>query len=188
MGYLPRGPLAILKDSWCDQELPVSFDKNAQEYLKELYNKLEIAKTYATSHSQMEQERYATHYNLRSKEKHFEVGEKVLIVMPDSTASRAFSKWTGPATVLEVLSPYSYIVDVAGTRFHCHANKLRKFHVRVESVAYDSLCFVNTCAVVYENDADFGDINVIPLSTEVRDSVSPSQMIDRTSISHLGKE
>ena len=112
----------------------------------------------------------------------------MLTLMPDSTASRAFSKWTGPATVLEVLSPYSYVVDVAGTRRHFHANKWRKFHVRVESVAYDLLCFVNTCAVAYENDADFADINVIPLSTEVCDPLSPSQMIDRTSISHLGKE
>ena len=75
-------------------------------------------------------------------------------------------------------------MDVAGTKRHFHANKLRKFHVRVESVAYDSLCFVNTCAVVYENDNDFGDINVIPLSTKVR----PSEMIDRTSINHLGRE
>jgi len=109
---------------------------------------------------------YAKHYNLPSKDKHFEVGEKVLILMPDSTASRAFSKWTGPATVVEVLSPYSYVEDVARARRHFLANKLRTFHVRVESVAYDSLCFVSTCAVVYENDNDFGDIDVIPLTVD----------------------
>ena len=29
-GFLPRGPLAILKDSWCGEEdLPVNFGKNA---------------------------------------------------------------------------------------------------------------------------------------------------------------
>ena len=77
-------------------------------------------------------------------------------------------------------------MDVAGTKRHFHANKLRKFHVRVESVAYDSLCFVNTCAVVYENDNDFGYVNVIPLSTKVSSPVRPSEMIDRTSINHLG--
>jgi len=66
-------------------------------------------------------------------------------------------------------------------------HNFRKFHVPVESVPYDSLCFVNTCAVVYENDNDFGEI-VIPLSTEVSSPVSPSEMIDRNSISHLGSE
>ena len=55
-------------------------------------------------------------------------------------------------------------------------------------MAYDSLSFVNTCAVVYENDDAFGDIDVIPLSTKVSDSMSPSQKIDRNSISHLGNE
>jgi len=59
----------------------------------------------------------------------------------------------------------------------CDCHNFRKFHVRVESVAYDSLCFVNTCAVVYEN----GEIDVIPLSTEVSSPVSPSEMTDRNS-------
>jgi len=82
------------------------------------------------------------------------------------------------------------VVDFAATKRHFHANKLHRFHVRVESVAYDSLCFVNTCAVVNvnENGNDFGDIGVIPLSTEVSSPVSPSQMIDRDSINHLGRE
>jgi len=33
----------------------------------------------------------------------------------------------------------AYIVDVDGVRKHFHANKLRKFHVRVDSVTCDSL-------------------------------------------------
>ena len=78
MGHLLRGPLAILKESWCgEKDLPVSFGKSAMEYLRDLHNKLEIAKLYAASHSEHEQNRYATHYNLRSRDKHFEVGEQV---------------------------------------------------------------------------------------------------------------
>jgi len=38
--------------------------------------------------------------------------------------------------------------------------------------------FVNTCAVVYENDNDFGNIDVITLSTKVSSRVRPSHMID----------
>ena len=73
----------------------------------------------------------------------------------------------GPATVVDVRSPYSYTVELDGVRRHFHANKLRKFHVRVDSVTCDSLDVlesqsVNTCAVVYENDTDFGQLNVIP--------------------------
>ena len=92
---------------------------------------------YAASHSEREQNRYASHYNLRSRDKHFDVNKQVLILMPDSTSSRTFSKWTGPATVAEVCSPYSYIVEVDAVHKHFHANKLCKFHVRVDSVTCD---------------------------------------------------
>ena len=117
---------------------PVSFGKNANEYLRELHDKLEIAKTYATSHAKREQDRYVSHYNLRSYDKHFDVGDQVLIFTPDSTTSHTFSKWTGPAIVVDIRSPYSYTVELDGVRRHFHANKLRKFHVRVDSVTCDS--------------------------------------------------
>ena len=87
-----------------EKALPVSLGKNAVEYLCELHD-LEIAKTYATSHAEREQNRYVTHYNLRSRDKHFECGEEVLILMPDISSSCLHSKWTGPATAVEVFSP-----------------------------------------------------------------------------------
>ena len=59
--------------------------------------------------------------------------------MPDISASRLFSTLTGPATVVEVLSPYSYIVEQHGVRKSFHANKLRKFHMRVNSAESPSL-------------------------------------------------
>ena len=109
MGYLPRRPLAILRDSWCgDKNLPVRFGKNANKYLRELHDKLEIARTYATSHAKREQVRYVSHDNWRSHDKHFDVGDQVMILTPDSTTSHSFSKWTGPATVVVIRSPYIY--------------------------------------------------------------------------------
>jgi len=70
LGFLPRGPLAILKDSWCgEKDLQVNFGKNATTYLRELHEKSEIAKSYAASHAEREQNRCAAHYNLRSRDK-----------------------------------------------------------------------------------------------------------------------
>ena len=72
--------------------------------------------------------------------------------------------------MVDVRSPYSYTVELEdGSRRIFHANKLRKFNVRVESVICDSLIeelepvTVNSCAVVYENDEDFGQLSMIPL-------------------------
>ena len=160
-----------MRESWCGEKaFPVSLGKNAVEYLRQLHGKLQVAKTYATSHTEREQKRNVSHYNLRSQDKHFECGERVLILTPDSSSSRLFSKWTGPATVVEVRSPYSYTVELDGVRKHFHANKLRKFHARVNYVECSSLLdeldrnSVNTCAMVYNSDKEFGDINVVPMN------------------------
>lgn len=59
-------------------------------------------------------------YNLRSKDISFSVGEKCIILIRDSTASKVFSKWKGPAEMIEVKSPYSYLVEFNGARYHVH--------------------------------------------------------------------
>jgi len=106
-----------------------------------------------------------------------------------------FSKWTGPGTVVQVRSPYSYIVEIDGVCRHFHANHLRKFHVRVESVVCDSLIedleskTVSTFAVVYENDTDFDHLYVVPSTlTPSSHFELPSKKIDQATVSHLNPE
>jgi len=167
--------------------------------------KLEIAAEYASSHSKVEQERYKKYYNLRSADKHFQIGDQVLVLIPDTTASKLFSKWSGPGVVKAVRSPYSYEVDLNGVVRHYHANKLRKYHVHVESVVYDTnaYCFSNvddnslpvdeergiaidSCAIVYENDDNFGHIVPAPFhSSDVIERELPSTKVDPKSLEHL---
>jgi len=46
-----------------------------------------------------EERRHVDRYNLRAREKSLTVGEYVLILQKDTTASKVFSKWIGPAVV-----------------------------------------------------------------------------------------
>ena len=105
----------------------MSFGKSAVEYLRDVQQKLEVAAEYASSHAEVEQERYRKYQNLRSADKHFEVGQQVLVLVliPDTTDSKLFSKCKGPATVVAVRSPYSYEVNLDGNVRHYHANHLR---------------------------------------------------------------
>ena len=230
MGTLPRGPLAVLRETWTgERDLPPNLGKSPTEYLKELHQNLEIAKRYAESHSRRMQDVYVQRYNKRSKDKQFQVGDRVLILQPDSTASRMFSRWKGPGEVVVRQSPYSYIVELDGTRYRLHANQLRKFHVKVDAVRVDSLglvgpdcvgltdvvltdvsslsseaCLgdvghvsapcvdetayrVTTCAIIHEEDADFGEIPSCkpPHDTNDSDNLLPSQRIDLNTLSHL---
>jgi hypothetical protein len=59
-GRLPRGPLAVLKETWCgERDFPLDFGKTPVQYLKELHEKLEIANCYAKSHTERAQQGYA---------------------------------------------------------------------------------------------------------------------------------
>ena len=197
---LPRGPLSVLKESWEGaRDLPFSVGKNAQDYLKEIKTRFETVRTFAESHGANAQLKYTNRYNLRSREKQFVVGDQVLILTPDSTASRMFSRWQGPATVIEVCASYSYVVELNGTRHHVHANRLKQFFVSTNAVTLcpdletisaetitddlNSVATVNGCAVITDLDHDFGDISTF--NTHHTENILPSRRIEQTQIAHL---
>jgi hypothetical protein len=79
--HLPRRPLAILKESYCGERVePVDLGRSTVQYLQELHKKLEIARENADVHTKTAQQRYVAYYNLKSRDKHFIVGDKVLIL------------------------------------------------------------------------------------------------------------
>ena len=62
----------MLKETWSGEvDLLLDLGKNVVDYMKDLQNKLIVTQTYAKSHTERAQARYAAHYNLRSKDKHF---------------------------------------------------------------------------------------------------------------------
>ena len=199
-GHLPRGPCAILKDVWTGKEdLPLCLGTSVAEYLQDLRDKLATANEYAAAHLQRSQQKWAARYNLRTRPKTFQLGDSVLILAPDSTASRLWSRWR-TASVVEVKSPYSYVVECDGKKYHVPVSKLRHYDVRCEHVNCHVLLFndshesdctssadVKKCAsVIYERDDDFGQVGYV--ETGLRDDCAvplPSQRIEPSKLSHL---
>jgi len=169
--------------------------QSTAEYLTELRNNLEVASAYATEHGKREQQRYVSRYNLRSREKKFDVGDQVLILIPDTTASKVFSRWQGPATVIEIRPHNSYLVELNGAHKHLHADKLRRYQINVGDVIVSPAdcnditaeISTNQCAIVYESDNDFGDISIID-SPKMETGLLPSQKIDPQKLKHLAPQ
>jgi len=184
-GRLPVGPISVLKNMWINEDdFPARKNKSTAEFLKDLRDKLEIDRSYANSHAETAQQRYVAHYNRRSCDKSFTAGKNVLDLQKDSTASKVFSRWIGPAVIYEVQSPYSYVVEFAdGSRRILHANHLRKFHTRAQSLTYNmSLpAGTNSCAIINDGDDDFGEIS--EESKQVLELLS--QKIDPSTLVHL---
>ena len=94
------------------------------------------------------------------------------------------SRWQGPATVVEIKSPYSYLVELdGGQRRTLHANRLRLYHTRVNKA------LVNNCAIVYDADEDFGSIPIVECkSVPDAGELLPSQRVDPSKVEHLTEQ
>ena len=123
----------------------------ATEYSQWLKENFEIAKRVAKESAETEQRRYVDNYNLRSHEKSFEVGDKVILLLRDSNF-KLYSRWTGPGKIRRKVSEHSYDVELVDGTVRClHANHLRKYVERIAAVG-----------VVYDADEDFGDLEYLP--------------------------
>jgi len=175
-GHIPRGPLAVLKETWAgERELPPGLGKPVEEYLQDLRDKLGTAAQYATNHSGKQQGGYVGRYNLRAHHKKFHEGDQVIVLAPES-GGKLLNKWQGPGTVAKVMSQNSYLVALGsnGTR-HIHANKMRHF-----------VACVNGCSVINDGDADFGSV-LTPTPLIVSDLL-PSVRFAEEKVAHLAPE
>jgi len=103
---------------------------------------------YADYYSDIEQKRYADHYNLRSTDRKFQLGDKVSVLALDLGGAKLYSRWQGPGTIVEVKSPNSYIIEIDGERRHIHTNKVRKYNERIEQA------LVSNCSVIFEQEEE----------------------------------
>jgi len=167
----------------------LNLGKTASEYLEEVRRNLEKAQDYATAHT--EKQRYISRYNLRAREKSFEIGQKVLVLIPDSTSSKTFSRWVGPAVIKDRLSNHTYLVDINGSRKHLHADKISKYHIQIDEATCDTVTTghentkINHCAVIYDDDRDFGSVDVIDTDQFQQPELLPSQRIDLTTVTSV---
>lgn len=123
-----RGPLAILKELWTNADLTEEA-KTTYQHVFDLRNRLE--ETCRLAHEELEKAgaRYTKLYNRKAKERSFNPGDKVLILLPTDT-NKLLLQWKGPFEVREKKGEADYVVDTAGGRKIFHANLLKRYEER----------------------------------------------------------
>ena len=71
-----------------------------------MHAKLSEIHEYAEDHAMQEQEKYVAYYNRRAREKKMEIGEQVIVLLPDSS-NKFLSRWQGPGLVVDFKPPHS---------------------------------------------------------------------------------
>ena len=131
-GRAVRGPMFILKELWT-KELEEPEVKNSYQYVFELREKLEDTLKLAHTELQKAQHKGKHYYDRKAKVRRFAQGDKVLILLP-TDHNKLLMQWKGPFEVSAVVGLNDYKVCVKGKERVYHANLLKKYFEREDSV------------------------------------------------------
>ena len=107
-------PPRLIKKSWTGEiDLPLGTAKPVSEYLTDLRAKLNKIHEYAEDHATQEHEKYMAYCNRRAREKKMEIGEQVIVLLPDSS-NKFLSRWQGPGLVVDFKPPHTYLIELGG--------------------------------------------------------------------------
>ena len=122
-----RGPLDVLKESW---EAERRSDLNVIAYITLMRERLEEMSEHVHKNMQSAQTRQKSWYDKNARERSFQPGDQVLVLLPTST-SKLTAQWQGPYTVVERVGKVNYRIRMPDRRKKqtvFHVNMLRKWH------------------------------------------------------------
>ena len=159
-GRKVRGPLDIMKELWTG-EVETGETKTTYHYILDLRNRIDETCQNAHAELQKSSARYAKYYNQKAKHREFQVGDKVLLLLP-TDRNKLLLQWKGPFEVISKISSMDYRVDLNGKPKVFHINLLKKYHDRNNL----SLSDVQTaCTAVIECEDDDADEAALPKLT-----------------------
>ena len=165
-GHDVRGPTAVLADEWCTEEAPV----NVLDYVSGFRYRLYEARAAAGRKLGKAQSKMQRLYNRRAKHRSFNLGDKVLALLP-LLSSPFQAKFSGPYEIVKCFNDHNYVLSTPDRRKKvqvCHINLLKPYFSSL-SVAPVGLIATTPLGVSSDPDHVFslGDNN-----SESLDSVS----------------
>ena len=142
-GRSVRGPMAILRELWSG-EVNDEQVLSTYQYVIELRERLEQTCQLARDNLKKVQFKQKTYYDKRARSRKFDVGDKVLLLLP-TESNKLLLQWKGPYEVVEIVNRMDYKVDVDGVVGTYHANMLKQY---VERKTVTSHCLLSAEANV----------------------------------------
>ena len=151
-----KGPMAILRELWSG-EAPDEQVLSMYQYVIELRDRLEQTCKVAHENLKKVQVKQKAYYDRRARSRKFDVGDKVLLLLP-TDSYKLLLKWKGPYEVVEVVNRMDYKIDVNGVVNTYHANMLKQYVERRNELSH---CLLSAEAI---ESVDDDDIEEFPLN------------------------
>ena len=126
-GRQVRGPLQILKELWTGSE--ESEIRTTYQYVLDLQERLEQTCRVVRQNLMSAQQQQKHHYDKSSKQRTFEKGQKVLLLLPTDN-NKLLLQWKGPFDVIEKVRDMDYKIQIGRKVKTFHANLLKRYYER----------------------------------------------------------
>lgn len=124
-----RGPLDVIKENWQAQEK--DGDTSVIAYVMMMRDRLEAMAVQVQESLEVAQQKQKTWYDRNARERSFQPGDMVLILLP-TTTSKLTAQWQGPYEVVRRVGKVNYLIwmhDQRKKRKIFHVNMLRAWHL-----------------------------------------------------------
>ena len=159
-GRALRGPMTLLRELWTKEQLDEDV-KTTYQYVCDLRDKLERTVKLAQENLKQASSRYKRHFDRKAKARSFQIGDKVLLLLP-TKHNKLELKWQGPFEVVKKVAQNNYSVDLGGIRKTYHANLLKLYLTRKETGGTSNqevgLLHCAVAAVVDEEEEESSDM------------------------------
>lgn len=155
-GRSVRGPMSILKEVWTNEKTEPEV-KVTYQYVLDLQNRLQETCDVAKEGLQKAQGKQKKYYDVKSRDRKFKVGDKVLLLLP-TDGNKLLMQWKGPFEVIECRNDNNYRVQLESRVKLFHANMLKKYVERKqtkEEVVHQGLATV----IEDSHDLESGEIS-----------------------------
>ena len=113
--------------------------KTSYQYVLDLNDRLEATCQLAQENLSKSAEKYRRQYNRKAKNRKFEVGDEVLLLLP-SNRNKLLMHWQGPFKVVQRVGYLDYKINMDGKVKTFHANLLKMFLRRDNDDKNDVAC------------------------------------------------
>ena len=129
--------------------------KLTYQYVVELQERLQDTCELAREELSKSQGRQKKYYDVKSKDRKFKVGDKVLLLLPTDT-NKLLMQWKGPFEIMECRNDNNYRVQLNGRLKLFHANMLKKY---VERKTTEEVELLNAAVVEDSQEVEIGEIS-----------------------------
>ena len=129
-GRTVRGPMAILRELWSQEELEPEV-KTTYQYVVDLQNRIEQTCELARNELAKAHDRQKRLYDKKSVNRKFKPGSKVLVLRPTSN-NKLLMQWHGPFKVLSETRCNNYKIQIGNKTRTYHTNMLKEYLERDE--------------------------------------------------------